>query len=725
MGPSMTAKDDILREFREFNRYTGDGKPNPPTGAPLPVGDPQSGIYNPKKAALRAALGGLAQDLLNGIALVNGMLPAIAEARDAALGDIAEDRAEAVAAIEAARTGAVSEVGQLVDQAEAARDLAAGYVNDIVFEKEVPIFGTAVGLASVDLPEGMTEIEVTGYSAPGAGRANYSEVSEADFDAIPSRLRILTQNGMRLGHNGYELWAEQAGFVNGGGDPAENAAAVQACIDYLYEKGGGTVRLRSGRTKMGPIIMRNRVFLQGNGRTNTYLELADGANADFIKSSAFDEFADGVRRGYTYYASTAARNAANRPVGSYAMVSSALDNFKDAQWYVAVSGPASSDADWDACGPVIGMVGGGVKGLSILGNRQSQTGSYWGLGLYGVGVIIDDVEVRSASKAARFEAPGALLGSFGFTVQWSVSRFNCREFDKEGFYNNMQSDGVVTDVMVAGSEWVAIDYMLKFGNKATGQKWIGGHLWGGSNGDPGIIMEGGGNTLVDFEIERPIYITATAGGTSIIGGKIYRINGLSAEPIAAIHIAAAVNSCFIQTRISHYRYCLKFEGSVGIAQKFDINFYSEDGAADYFDPGGTNLESALALSRNWFEIRPSFSGLRALTYIPSQTTGVSRQRELAVVAGAGVINPDLNSYQVYRCLGMTANMTVNNPVNGKASDRLTLNFGQDGAGGRTVTWGSSFRGAPVSSGGVFQYRTYEFIFNGTFWVYSGGTGAWV
>lgn len=40
--------------FRDFIRFTGDGKPNAPTNAPLPVGDPQSGQHNPAKAEIRS-----------------------------------------------------------------------------------------------------------------------------------------------------------------------------------------------------------------------------------------------------------------------------------------------------------------------------------------------------------------------------------------------------------------------------------------------------------------------------------------------------------------------------------------------------------------------------------------------------------------------------------------------------------------------------------------------
>lgn len=51
-----TPVETVNRVFRENKRYTDDGLPNPPTGAPLPVGDPASGPWNPKKADMRQAL---------------------------------------------------------------------------------------------------------------------------------------------------------------------------------------------------------------------------------------------------------------------------------------------------------------------------------------------------------------------------------------------------------------------------------------------------------------------------------------------------------------------------------------------------------------------------------------------------------------------------------------------------------------------------------------------
>lgn len=49
----MLASDLVKRTYREFKRFTGDGLPGEPISAPLPVGDPQSGVHSPKKSELR------------------------------------------------------------------------------------------------------------------------------------------------------------------------------------------------------------------------------------------------------------------------------------------------------------------------------------------------------------------------------------------------------------------------------------------------------------------------------------------------------------------------------------------------------------------------------------------------------------------------------------------------------------------------------------------------
>lgn len=52
----MPTVTDIRRVFRDHVRFTGDGQPNAPVGAPLPGGDPRSGMYNLDKYEIRDLL---------------------------------------------------------------------------------------------------------------------------------------------------------------------------------------------------------------------------------------------------------------------------------------------------------------------------------------------------------------------------------------------------------------------------------------------------------------------------------------------------------------------------------------------------------------------------------------------------------------------------------------------------------------------------------------------
>lgn len=74
--------------------------------------------------------------------------------------------------------------------AEAARDVAAGYVNDIVSEKEVPIYATIEGLAAVNIDPAHTRLYVTGRESVGDGLGGViidHSVPEFDITAVVVR----------------------------------------------------------------------------------------------------------------------------------------------------------------------------------------------------------------------------------------------------------------------------------------------------------------------------------------------------------------------------------------------------------------------------------------------------------------------------------------------------------------------------------------------------------
>jgi hypothetical protein len=81
----MPALDDINRAFREFIRFTGDGLPGEPTNAPLPVGDPSSGVHSPKKADIRGAFGSLVAETEAAVTDANTAADRAEDARDVAV----------------------------------------------------------------------------------------------------------------------------------------------------------------------------------------------------------------------------------------------------------------------------------------------------------------------------------------------------------------------------------------------------------------------------------------------------------------------------------------------------------------------------------------------------------------------------------------------------------------------------------------------------------------
>ncbi|QTG12365.1 hypothetical protein G6M86_03515 [Agrobacterium tumefaciens] len=153
---------------------------------------------------------------------------------------------------EAAATGLISSVTAEADRSENARDLseqfrdqAAGIVNDIASEKEVPIVGTVASLSSLILPEGMSAIRTNGFATMGDGGAWPLAIEVVNTGPL--------QAWQRQSNGGLRRWQlvsetvrlEQFGAV---GDNVANdrQAAVSARAWLLIS--GGALRLTGGKT---------------------------------------------------------------------------------------------------------------------------------------------------------------------------------------------------------------------------------------------------------------------------------------------------------------------------------------------------------------------------------------------------------------------------------------------------------------------------------------------
>lgn len=106
---------------------------------------------------------------------------------------------------------------------------------------------------------------------------------------------------------------------------AVNAAAIQAGIDYLNTTfGGGFLDLPAGTITSNPFVIKSGVIIRGHGINATELKLANGANADFIKSLNFDTLtgqnkwmvSDGVQHGLGLHGLRINGNKANQTAGA-------------------------------------------------------------------------------------------------------------------------------------------------------------------------------------------------------------------------------------------------------------------------------------------------------------------------------------------------------------------------------------------------------------------------
>ena len=240
----MALLAQLANEYlREHNRYSGDGKPGAPA-APLPVGDPQSGRYNPSKQDLRRIFGAV------------------------------DDTLVAALAAQAA--------------AEAARDLAQGYTSDAVSQGNVPLYSTRNAVQSLEIPEGMSSLRVSGHATVGdGGAALYKRVVSEPSHAG----KVQSDDGAWWEIAERVLSPVMLGAVADGS--TDDYPAVQATLDVAAAT-GARVHFPEGVFKMtsgSPKVSSNTVITgEGKGKSilvqpNYYSYERPGS---YVKASVVD-----------------------------------------------------------------------------------------------------------------------------------------------------------------------------------------------------------------------------------------------------------------------------------------------------------------------------------------------------------------------------------------------------------------------------------------------------
>lgn len=205
----MAAIDVVNRVFREFRRYTGDGLPGEPVNAPLPIGDPSTGVHSPKKSEIRSAL-----------------LASTTEAEDAA------GRAQGYAAL-----------------------LSVDRIR----------FGTVAALLSDEIMSytgGVDLIEVGEGDIIEAGGFRYAVASSAATDE-----HVETEGGVKL-----YVFASMDGRMPAGafGAVGDGATDSYAAIKAALVAGKGKILLPAGRVMISYPLHGDSLDIEGAGYENTF-----------------------------------------------------------------------------------------------------------------------------------------------------------------------------------------------------------------------------------------------------------------------------------------------------------------------------------------------------------------------------------------------------------------------------------------------------------------------
>lgn len=313
------------------------------------------------------------------------------------------------------------------------------------------------------------------------------------------------------------------------------------------------------------------------------------------------------------------------------------------------------------------------------------------------------------------------LGSDPYQVINNVWAWECKgagmriDGRGEGIYSNLVArdcDGIGFDIQTVDSRWM--------------------NLSAGNCGAQGILVAGGNNTITNAKAfyngrilpasGHGFHITASNNTLNAVEAQDNDFHGFFLDTVANIAISgihADSNSA------GHYDAVDRSASGVEIYNSADIQI---DGLSWDRNANPRRQKYGLGLSGGSTRVKADLTfksnTVRRVRMDSGSVEGnyVSVPKAMRSYASP-TITPDPWLGALTFCY-MTANTTINAPLESHAGMELTLSFEQDAAPGtRTVTWNSVFKGVGAwqPATGAYMFSSISFIFDGTQWIKTGAS----
>jgi hypothetical protein len=209
--------------IRDHVRYTGDGLPNEPANAPLPVGDPSSGVHNPTKRDIREAIGDAEGDR-------------IAAEAAAALAAQAMTDVQGATMFAASRDALLANTASNIPAGAVFATRAEGFAYEVVTTGED---ATTAGGVKLRVLEVDGKRDVKAFGAKGDGATDDSAAFQAAVNAVGNGTLLVPPGTYRI----HEISCTQGTMIlcaDANGEVSANANGTGAGrVRFVYNGTGG------------------------------------------------------------------------------------------------------------------------------------------------------------------------------------------------------------------------------------------------------------------------------------------------------------------------------------------------------------------------------------------------------------------------------------------------------------------------------------------------------